>query len=198
MMNNPVNPTPPPNMPMEEVPIGITVYDANGNKVGAVTFSALRDGYFVVEKGFLFTHELFLPTTAIQARDLNGLTLRLTKDELKDDQWKQPPSGMNTATTQPSVYPNSPLPEDRAVNAAPAYPEEPMPNVGPVNTSPPYPDAPMPNVGPMAEAPIYSDSPMPNVGPVNTPPPYPDAPMSNFGPASNIINPEDEPPLIGH
>lgn len=175
MMNNPVNPTQTPNMPMEEIPIGITVYDANGNKVGAVTFSALHDGYFVVEKGFLFTHELFLPATAIQARDLNGLTLRLTKDELKDDQWKQPPTGMNTATTQPSVYPNSPLPEDRAVDAAQANSDLPMPNVGPTDAAPAYPDAPMPNVGP-------ADT----------------FPESDVGHPHHVIHPENEPPLIGH
>ena len=140
------------------------LFRSNGDKVGNVTFSALRDGYFVVEKGFLFTHELFLPVTAIGARDVNGLTLRLTKDDLKLDQYKQPPTEFNTASTQPPTYPNSPMPDDRVVNAGPAYPETPMPNVGPTNTPPAYPDAPMPNVGPAQ---------------------------------SNVIDPADEPPLIG-
>jgi hypothetical protein len=135
MMNSPIEPT----TPMEELPQGSLVSDANGDKVGTVTLSALGDGYFVVEKGFLFTHELFLPVTAIQTRDADGVTLRLTKDELKQDQWKQPPSGMDTAV---------PLPAADPVNTAPVYPDRPMPNVGPANEPPPYPDAPMPHIGP--------------------------------------------------
>jgi hypothetical protein len=172
MMNTPVNPN--PNTPMEEIPQCMIVHDANGDKVGNVTFSALRDGYFVVEKGFLFTHELFLPVTAIAARDANGLTLRLTKDDLKLDQYQQPPTEFNTAPTQPT-YPNSPMPDDRVVNAGPTYPETPMPNVGPSNTPPPYPDAPMPNVGP-------ADT----------------LPASDVGHPHHVIHPENEPPLVGN
>src|SRR5215470_16203853 len=71
--------------PQGEIPEDTPVFDVNAEKVGTVVLSALRDGYFVVEKGMIFTHELYLPATAIQARDANGVSLRLTKDELKDD-----------------------------------------------------------------------------------------------------------------
>jgi hypothetical protein len=77
--------------PVMEIPLGTIVYDAQGEKVGKVTFSTLHTGYFVVEKGGLFSHELYLPPTTIQARGEDVLHLNLTKDELKQDQWKEPP-----------------------------------------------------------------------------------------------------------
>ena len=90
--------------PQGEIPQDTPVYDVNAEKVGTVILSALRDGYFVVEKGMIFTHELYLPATAIQGRDQNGLQLRLSKDELKDERWKQPPTGyVEGATAQPFV-----------------------------------------------------------------------------------------------
>jgi hypothetical protein len=95
--------------PQGEIPEDTPVFDVNAEKVGTVVVSALRDGYFVVEKGLIFTHELYLPATAIQARDANGVSLRLSKDELKDDRWKQPPSGyVEGAAAQPFVSPNAP------------------------------------------------------------------------------------------
>ncbi len=97
------------NLPMEEIRQGTLVYDVNGNKVGHVTLSTLRDGYFVVQKGLFFTRELFLPATAIQARTAAGVTLRLSKEELKEDRWKQPPGeSVGGASAQPIIPPGTP------------------------------------------------------------------------------------------
>src|SRR5579875_1486365 len=109
------------NAPMEEIPEGAAVSDVSGEKVGHVSSSSVRDGFFVVEKGWLFTHQLYLPITAILARDANGITLRLSKEELKQDQWKQPPEAApSEVMAQTTAYPNSPMPA-----ASPAV-EEPV------------------------------------------------------------------------
>lgn len=56
-----------------------------------MTLSALRDGYFIVEQGWLFTHELFLPATAIVRRDVRGIGLNLSKGDLRQPHWRVPP-----------------------------------------------------------------------------------------------------------
>jgi hypothetical protein len=72
------------------LPRGTTVYAVNGEKVGRVTLSALQDGYFVVEQGWLFTHELFLPAAAIAKRDALWIGLNLSKVELRQPRWRVP------------------------------------------------------------------------------------------------------------
>ncbi len=74
-----------------ELSLGTVVYDADGGKVGKVIFSSLHTGYFVVDKRGLFSRELYLPATAIRARGEESIQLNLTKEELKQDQWKNPP-----------------------------------------------------------------------------------------------------------
>ena len=74
-----------------ELPRGTTVYAVNGEQVGQVFLSALRDGYFIVEQGWLFSHELFLPATAIARRDARGLGLTLAKGDLRQPRWRVPP-----------------------------------------------------------------------------------------------------------
>jgi hypothetical protein len=130
MMNTP----PDANQPDEEIPNGTAVYDASGDKAGHVTLSALRDGYFVVEQGLIFTHELFLPPTAIRVRTPKEITLRLLKEELKDEQWKRPPAeSASSVSAQPIVPPNpseskSPLGEGEVIHLPPAEEEPPLAN----------------------------------------------------------------------
>ena len=74
-----------------ELPQGTTVYAVNGEQVGHVSLSALGDGYFIVKQGWLFSHELFLPATAIARRDAQGIGLNLSKGELRQPRWRIPP-----------------------------------------------------------------------------------------------------------
>lgn len=107
MMNTP----PSSSYPLEDIPEDTPVYDVNGDKVGNISFSAMRDGYVVIEKGVIFTQELFIPVTAIQTREANEVRLLLSKNELKNDRWKQPPTGMSGASAQGTV-PSSSSSED--------------------------------------------------------------------------------------
>lgn len=74
-----------------ELPPGTTVSAVNGEQVGHVSLSALRDGYFIVNQGWLFTHELFLPATVIARRDARGIGLTLSKGDLRQPRWRVPP-----------------------------------------------------------------------------------------------------------
>ena len=47
----------------------------------------------VIEKGWVFTHALYISLSAIHAQDANGISLHLTKEELQDEQWQVPPGG---------------------------------------------------------------------------------------------------------
>src|SRR6185437_3507315 len=112
MMNTPSD----SHAPMEDIPEGTNVCDVSGEKVGHVSFSAMRDGFFVVEKGWLFTHRLYLPATAILANDANGISLRLSKEELKQDQWKQPPeAAASDISAQAPVSTDTPMPQSSPV-----------------------------------------------------------------------------------
>ncbi len=88
-----------------EIAAGIPVFDATGNKVGEVASPNVTGDYFVVEKGFLFTHQMFIPMSAIRYQDLHGIYLSLSKDDLKGDQWKTPPTGGVGAETANPVVP---------------------------------------------------------------------------------------------
>lgn len=81
---------------------GTDVYDANGDKVGTVQEFNPQANCIVVQKGLIFTKDLYIPMNAIDGRDDNGLYLNLTKDDLKDDRFASPPdytAGTTTATT---------------------------------------------------------------------------------------------------
>jgi hypothetical protein len=105
----------PPNSQAQalEIPLGTIVYDVEGEKVGKVTFSALHTGYFMVERGWLMTYEIYLPPTTIMTRNTDGIKLRLSKEELKQSQWKHPPSRQltDTATPPPPAAAESAAPE---------------------------------------------------------------------------------------
>ena len=90
---------------------GTTVYDSQGEKVGAVSLPTMQGNYLVVEKGWLFTHELYIPLTSIRTQDANGIYLTLTKEELKHDQWKVPPGGGSAVEAAPSNPPLRPAPD---------------------------------------------------------------------------------------
>ncbi|HEY7122803.1 MAG TPA: DUF2171 domain-containing protein [Ktedonobacterales bacterium] len=90
---------------------GTTVYDSQGEKVGVVSLPTMQGNHLVVEKGWLFTHEIYIPLTSIRAQDANGIYLNLTKEELKDDQWKVPPGGGSEVETASPIPPPVPAPD---------------------------------------------------------------------------------------
>lgn len=71
---------------------GSTVYDVSGDKVGTVNSYDPQGNFLVVEKGLLFPHELYIPTSAVASGDANGIQLNLSKAELKDERYKKQPA----------------------------------------------------------------------------------------------------------
>lgn len=91
------------------IPEDTPVFDVNAEKVGTVIQSLPNEGYFVVEKGMIFTHELYLPTSVIQGQDASGVRINLSKDQLKDDRFKQPPTGAMGMGTQQGYQQTPPM-----------------------------------------------------------------------------------------
>jgi uncharacterized protein (TIGR02271 family) len=83
------------------------VYDTNGDKVGNIVEYDSQAGYMVVEKGWLFHTDLYVPLTLISNTDDQGVYLKITKDDLKADQYTNPPTGYSveyTGNTSPTAY----------------------------------------------------------------------------------------------
>jgi hypothetical protein len=68
---------------------GDEVYGGDGGKVGKVV--AVRPRYVVVEKGFFFPTDYYVPTSAISTYDGNRIYLTVTKDEALNQGWDQEP-----------------------------------------------------------------------------------------------------------
>ena len=86
------------------------VYDANGDKVGDVSQYQPGDGYFVMTKGFFFPKDLYVPLNAIQRATTDGVYLSLTKDQINNQNWDNPPSRTDTA----AMYGQGMAPTDTA------------------------------------------------------------------------------------
>jgi hypothetical protein len=66
-------------------PLGVSVYDADGEQLGTVSdWQDLRN-FLIVHKGHLFGHDTYIPHSAIQYSDMNGVHLRLRQCDLQGD-----------------------------------------------------------------------------------------------------------------
>jgi hypothetical protein len=73
---------------------GATVYDTTGEKVGTLRAYNPQGDYLLVEKGWLFPKDLYIPLAAVQGTDATGdVHLGLRKDDLRDDRYAIPPVG---------------------------------------------------------------------------------------------------------
>src|SRR5690348_5779211 len=94
-------------------PPGASVYDADGEKLGSVSDKQDKDDFLVVHKGRLFGHDAYIPRAAIDHSDVNGVHLRVRKDDIK---------GMNQT---PLPEPTAPI---RQITGAPeAFAADPPP-----------------------------------------------------------------------
>lgn len=91
-------------MSQQQFAEGSTVYDVSGDKVGTLRSYDPQGDFLVVEKGLLFPHELYIPTSSVASGDANGIQLNLSKGELKDERYKtQPAMTAGGGLTQTSV-----------------------------------------------------------------------------------------------
>jgi uncharacterized protein (TIGR02271 family) len=84
---------------------GTEVFGADGDKVGKVIGATNR--YIVVEKGFFFPTDYYIPTSAIASADADKIYLSFTKDEALNQGWDTQPldsSGAYAAGASPADY----------------------------------------------------------------------------------------------
>jgi len=76
---------------MSEIQTGTSVYGSDGEKLGDV--AGITEQYFVVEKGFFFPTDVYVPMSAIRTVDEDGVQLTMTKDEAEGSDLSSPPDG---------------------------------------------------------------------------------------------------------
>lgn len=74
-----------------QIPEGTDVVGSDGDKVGKVV--AAETSYIVVEKGFFFPTDYYIPVSAISNFDGDKVYLTVTKDEALNQGWDQQLSG---------------------------------------------------------------------------------------------------------
>jgi uncharacterized protein (TIGR02271 family) len=70
---------------------GTEVYGADGEKLGKV--HSLGQGYLVVEKGFFFPTDYYIPMSAVATYEGDAIYLSVTKDEALTSGWDVAPTG---------------------------------------------------------------------------------------------------------
>jgi uncharacterized protein (TIGR02271 family) len=73
-----------------QIQTGTSVYGNDNEKIGEV--AGVADRYFVIEKGFIFTTDIFVPMSAVAGVDEDGIRLSMTKDQVEDEDWTEAPA----------------------------------------------------------------------------------------------------------
>ena len=89
-----------------DIPEGATVYGADGEKVGTVV--AVGANHLVVEKGFFFPTDYFVPFSVVVGRvGDDGVVLSVTREVVLSQDWDSVPG---TAGAAPADAPAGPRP----------------------------------------------------------------------------------------
>src|SRR5215213_8786472 len=80
---------------------GAEVFGADGDKVGTV--SAVYPGYIVVEKGFFFPTDYYIPLSAVANYDADRVYLNLAKDAALNSGWDAQPTDLETVSYDTSM-----------------------------------------------------------------------------------------------
>jgi uncharacterized protein (TIGR02271 family) len=80
-----------------QVSVGDEVYGSDGDKVGTV--SEVQTGYIVVEKGFFFPTDYYIPTSAIASASNGQVYLSTTRDAALNSGWDVVPDVQATTGT---------------------------------------------------------------------------------------------------
>src|ERR687890_910910 len=81
---------------------GTEVFGSDGSKVGKVI--AVHDNYIVVEKGFFFPTDYYVPTSAVANYDGDKVYLSVTKDEALNQGWDTMPQDDAAFTETTTTY----------------------------------------------------------------------------------------------
>src|SRR3712207_1902569 len=84
-----------------EVITGAEVFGADGEKVGTV--AAVYPGYIVVEKGFFFPTDYYIPMSAVASYDNDQVYLNLAKDAALNSGWDAQPTDLETSSYDTAI-----------------------------------------------------------------------------------------------
>jgi uncharacterized protein (TIGR02271 family) len=79
-----------------QINVGDDVYGSDGDKVGTV--AEVQSSYIVVEKGFFFPTDYYIPTSAIASAGDGQVTLNVARDAALDSGWETIPDTGATLT----------------------------------------------------------------------------------------------------
>ncbi|MEJ7652854.1 MAG: DUF2382 domain-containing protein [Chloroflexia bacterium] len=77
-------------MDLTQIRRGTNVYGSDGEKVGDV--EEVSANYILVQKGMIFQKEFYIPADSITSVDDDGVYLSVSKDQIGDMGWDQPPT----------------------------------------------------------------------------------------------------------
>ena len=81
-----------------QINVGDDVYGSDGDKVGTV--AEVQSGYLVVEKGFFFPTDYYIPTSAIASASDGQVSLSTTRDAALNSGWDTVPDVVPTGMTE--------------------------------------------------------------------------------------------------
>lgn len=84
-------------MDMSRIQQGMDVLSGDGDKVGEV--QSVGPNYVLVQKGFLFHKDMYVPASAISNAGNERLYLNVNKSDINNMDWSEPPAETATATT---------------------------------------------------------------------------------------------------
>jgi uncharacterized protein (TIGR02271 family) len=88
-----------------QIQTGWDVYGSDGEKIGSV--AEVGTDHFVIEKGFIFTTDIFVPLSAVASIDDDEIDLIYTKDQVENQDWSAAPmAGVTTDTTYDTMDTN--------------------------------------------------------------------------------------------
>jgi uncharacterized protein (TIGR02271 family) len=73
----------------QQIEQGDDVYGSDGEKIG--TIAAVAGNHFIIEKGFIFKTDLYVPLSAIAGTDDDGVRLSMTKAQIENEDWSEAP-----------------------------------------------------------------------------------------------------------
>jgi len=74
-----------------QIQTGWDVYGSDGEKVGSV--AGVANDHFIIEKGFLFTTDIYVPMSAVASTADDEVQLIYTKDQVENQDWSSAPAG---------------------------------------------------------------------------------------------------------
>ena len=85
-----------------QIETGDSVYGSDGEKIGDI--AGFADEYFIIEKGFLFTTDVYIPLSAVASVNDDGVQLSMTKAEVENSDYSSAPEGYEGGESTESSY----------------------------------------------------------------------------------------------